>query len=165
MKILETKNDVITIVEARKKHILTISELTRGENLRYRPPEEIDSQRSNFLVALNQKGKVMACVGSKFYDFDAEIIALKVIPEYQRQGLAKMLLKQKIRDLRSWPRLRIFALTTENLAANLFFPLGFIKVGIQLFSSKVLMDCAECPKNRMEGGIHLCNEIAVLYQG
>ncbi len=157
-----TENIIIT--EARKQHISRISELTKGDNLRYRPPEEIDSLLSNFLVAINEKKEVVGCVGSKLYDLDMEIISIRTIEDFQHQGLGKALLEQKVNGLKKWSRLNIFALITETSAKKLFFPLGFIKVGIQLFGPKVLTDCLGCPKNRMEGGVHLCNEIAVLYQ-
>lgn len=154
----------IVIVEARKRHVAEISELTRGENLRYRPPEEIDSCISNFLVAMNKKKEVVGCVGSKLYELNMEIIALRNPKEFRNPGLGKILLKQKIQELKKWGRLNIFAVTTEAVANRLFFPLGFIEVGIQLFGPKVLTDCLVCPKNKMEGKVHLCNEIAVLYK-
>lgn len=153
----------IVIKGAREKHIGAISALTRGINLRYRPPEEIASHLSNFLVAMDEKGKVVGCVGSKLYDFNMEIISLRIIEEYVNKGLGKMLLKHKLEELKEWPKLNVFALTTKTLADKLFFPLGFIEVGIQLFGSKVLTDCLGCSKNRLEGRQHLCNEIAVLY--
>lgn len=154
----------VVIIEARKRHVTAISELTRGENLRYRPPEEVDSHISNFLVALNEKKEVVGCVGSKLYELNMEIISLRSTPEYKSLGLGKVLLEQKVQELKKWGRLNIFALTTEVVANRLFYPLGFIKVGIQLFGPKVLTDCLGCPKNKMEGKIHLCNEIAVLYK-
>lgn len=153
----------ISIVRGLKKHVFAISELTKGKNLRYRPPEEIDSQISNFLVALDENHKVVGCVGSKLYEACVEIISLQVIDGYQQRGLGRELLRRKVRELKKWRNLRIFALVTEAAAKSLFLPIGFIKVGIQLFGPKVLMDCIGCPKNRMAGDQHLCNEITVLF--
>ncbi|MDO8593004.1 MAG: GNAT family N-acetyltransferase [bacterium] len=154
----------IIITEASKEQDFDISELTRGENLCYRSPEEVDSQISNFLVAINERKEVIGCVGSKLYGLNMEIISLMTKKEFRGRGLGTILLQRKVEELRKWDSLNIFALTTENVAIKLFFPLGFIEVGIQLFGPKVLTDCLGCSKNRMKEGVHLCNEIAVLYQ-
>ena len=153
----------VVIKEAVKHQVEIISELTIGENLHYRSPEEVASLLANFLVALDEKKEVVGCVGSKLYDLNMEIIALRTTEEFRNQGLGKILLTQKLEALKLWPKITIFALTTEDLAKNLFFPLGFIEIGIQLFGPKVLTDCLGCHKNKMVGAKHLCNELAVLY--
>lgn len=166
---MQTHNDSqaenIIIAEARVKHVDAISNLTQGINLRFRSPIEVHSLLSNFLVAIDGKNDVVGCVGSKLYDLDMEIISLRVKDEFLFKGLGKKLLTQKLFELKMWPKINIFSLTTEALAQRLYYPLGFTKVGIQLFGPKILTDCLECHKNKMEGGKHLCDELAVLYQG
>lgn len=154
----------IIITKARDEHVAAISRLTKGENLRFRPPEEVHSLLSNFLVALDGGNEVAGCVGSKLYDMDMEIISLRVKKKFLNKGLGKKLLVKKLLSLKAWPKINIFALTTEGIADRLFFPLGFIRVGIQLFGPKVLTDCLGCHKNKMKGSRHLCNEFAVFYQ-
>lgn len=163
---IKTSKGVFLIIQARKSDIYAISKLTRGKNLRYRPPEEIAQLLHNFLVVINEKNEVVACIGARRYENnDVEIIALRTAPGYEKLGLASSLLLLKLNSLKKKGGFRIFALTTKTTAEKLFYPLGFIRVGIQLFHWKVLCDCADCPKNIITPeGIHLCNEIAVLYR-
>ncbi|MFA6171093.1 MAG: GNAT family N-acetyltransferase [Patescibacteria group bacterium] len=155
----------VEICKARTEDAFQISELTRQSNLIHRTPEEIESRIADFLTA-KISGTVLACVGAKHYDLDAEIIALRTAPNFENLGLGKIVLGVIRAELVKQKKRKIFALTTEIVAQKLFFPLGFIKVGIQLFGPKILNDCLKCPKNIIgPEGNHLCNEIAVLYQG
>lgn len=151
-----------SIVGAKESNIETISSLTKGQNMLYRSPEEIKNLLPNFIITLKDKKDFAGCLGVKFYGQDAELITLRVLKDYENNGLAKVMIQCKLQYLLKHD-FRVFAFTTENLAQGLFLPLGFIIVGSQLLSPKILGDCAKCPKNRITDGRHQCNEVAVYY--
>ena len=164
---IKSKNlsGIFQIIKAELEHIDAISKLTEGKNLLSKTAKEITELRPNFLVLINEKNEVLGCVGSKYYNLDAEIISFRVLDEYQGQGFGKKLLKKIIQNLETDKKLRIFSLTTRAVAEIHFFPSGFFEVGIQLFNLKVSEVCKKCPKNIILNNQHQCNEIAVLYKG
>ena len=157
--------DQVTIVPATEVHVQAISRLTGSKDMLKRTPEEIWKYLPDFIVALDGQKKVIGCFGSKNYGSDIELISLRVTKRYRGLGLGKMLIKRKLKDHKN-SGCRIFALTKGELADSHFLPLGFVKVGIQLFDGKVMGDCRKCKKNFIDqDGCHRCDEIAVLYLG
>jgi N-acetylglutamate synthase-like GNAT family acetyltransferase len=153
-----------SIAGARENNIETISNLTKGPNMLHRSPEEIRALLPNYIIALNDKKDFAGCLGVTFYGQDAELITLRVLEEYEKNGLAKVMIQCKLQYLLKHG-FRVFALTTDDLAKGLFLPMGFIIVRPQLFSPKISEVCIKCPKNRIVNGKHECNEVAVLYIG
>jgi N-acetylglutamate synthase-like GNAT family acetyltransferase len=152
--------------KAQEKDISAISMLTQRKNLLFRSSAEIRSLLPYYHVAVDiWTGEIAGCVGAKIYGADAEIISFRVKERFLKIGIGRNLLKKQLEFLSNQSEiLRIFALTTREIAANNFLKAGFIEVGIQLFGPKVLLDCAKCPKNVFSNERHLCNEIAVIYK-
>lgn len=142
-----------------------ISELTKKySGTLPRSPEEILEMIENYHVATGEDKKVIGCCGFKIWESDAEIISLIVSKSSRGQGIARLLLKSVVADIRTRKEIkRIFSLTTPELAKNIFVSIGFIPVGIQMFSEKVIGECKRCSKNRLdEEKKYLCNEIALI---
>jgi len=168
MRTVLTNNELndFSIVPAKLEDVFDISELTKGENLRYRPEEEVTVNLKNFFVLKHKQVGLIGCIGSKTYeDADVEIISLRIKEKFCGNGLGfgKKLLRKKLESL-AGVKGRIFALTTPERAEITFLPMGFIKAGILMFGEKIKADCLDCKKNVMENGIYKCNEIAVLYK-
>lgn len=151
--------------KAQEKDIPAISTLTQEKNLLFRSSAEIRAFLPYYHVAVDiWTGEIAGCIGAKTYGTDAEIISFRVKERFLKIGIGRDLLKKQLEFLSNQTGiLRIFALTTREIAVSNFLKAGFIEVGIQLFEPKVLLDCAKCPKNVFSADKHLCNEIAVIY--
>jgi len=154
----------IKIRKAKKKDAKAISRLTnKFPDTISRSPWEISEMIGNFWVAENSRGRIVGCCGAKMWRRDAEIISWIVEEKYQGSDVGKKVLLSLIKNLRKKNFIRnIFAVTVPALAKKYFRPLGFLPTGLQMFSTKVLEDCQNCPKNRFRNGKYQCNEIALV---
>lgn len=162
---LPTNLREIEIRKAKEKDVFAISQLTIGENLIFRSPEEVELLLPCYHIAEEVKtGKLAGCISTKMYGLDAEIVSFRVEEQFFGLGIGKALFQKQLHFLLGRKSIsRIFALTTRKVASMLFLRAGFVEVGIQLFGPKVLLECAKCQKNVFLEGKHLCDEIAVLY--
>lgn len=156
----------IKIRKARKKDRHVISRLTGlYPNTLYRSAKEIEKNINNYLIAVNQKEKVIGCCGYKIWDDSAEIISWIIEKQYRKRGLGLLLLQNVIKNLKKKAEIKnIFVVTTRQLADRIFKKIGFVEVGIQMFPEKVLLDCKKCKKNYCSFGKYACDEIALLYK-
>lgn len=157
----------LTIRKAKPADIRAISAFTRGNQkvMLFRAPAEIKKLLPNYLVALNDKDDIVGCCGFKTYPGgDAEIISLAVDYKHQGRGTGDKLIKRAISEISRKKNLkRILALTTPEVS-KLFRKNNFLPAGIQLFHEKILEDCKNCPRNRLDkNGSYLCNEVALIY--
>ncbi len=108
----------------------------------------------NFRVA-EVDGVFAGCAALRDYGNGLyEVRSLAVLPEYQQQGIASVLVKSQIETLQEkGEQVRLFALTYR---ANFFQRLGFHLVERDLFPEKIWSDCERCPKKDH------CDETAVL---
>ena len=142
-----------------------ISALTKKyRNTLSRNPEEILEMIGNYHVAVDEKKKVIGCCGFKAWDDDAEIISLIVSEPFRGRGIARRLLESLVADIRNREKIkRIFTLTMPELAGPIFAPVGFVPVGIQMFSEKVVRECRRCEKNKLNAEKkYMCDEIALI---
>ncbi len=108
----------------------------------------------NFRVA-EVDGVFAGCAALRDYGNGLyEVRSLAVLPEYQQQGIASVLVKSQIETLQEkGEQVRLFALTYRT---NFFQRLGFHLVERDLFPEKIWSDCERCPKKDH------CDETAVL---
>ncbi len=108
----------------------------------------------NFRVA-EVDGVFAGCAALRDYGNGLyEVRSLAVLPVYQQQGIASVLVKSQIETLQEkGEQVRLFALTYR---ANFFQRLGFHLVERDLFPEKIWSDCERCPKKDH------CDETAVL---
>lgn len=166
LHIMHTDLGDVAFERPRRKDIYAISELTRGKNLIYRSPEEVEILLPCYHVAVRaETGEIVGCISAKMYGTDAEIVSYRLNKQFRGQGVGRQLIKMQLQFLVGRAGIeRIFALTTKEVAVKIFLKAGFIEVGIQLFGPKVLLECSRCPKNIISEGRHLCDEIAVIYR-
>lgn len=110
-----------------------------------RSEEEIRRNISHFLV-LEEKGRLVSCVGLESYSADlAEIRSLAVAEDLQGRGLGARLIEYALEEARRREIARVFALTH---APKFFLRQGFTSVSRQTLTEKIERDCHACPKRR-----------------
>jgi amino-acid N-acetyltransferase len=144
----------VTIRTARPTEVTVIAELNntfadRGLMLR-RTPEMIALAIDDYIVAVDERGRLMGCGALKEYSPSvAEIAAIAVAPEAQGNGLGKSLVdavehlavKRGIYD--------VFALT---LQPQFFHSIGYQRVDRARYPEKIRRDCLACSRR------FACNE-------
>ncbi|HYL45470.1 MAG TPA: GNAT family N-acetyltransferase [Candidatus Limnocylindrales bacterium] len=112
--------------------------LPRGE-------EEIRRNISHFLV-LEEKGRLLSCVGLESYGADlTEIRSLAVARDLQGRGLGAKLIEYALEEARRREIARVFAVTH---APKFFLRQGFATVSRQTLTEKIERDCHGCAKRR-----------------
>lgn len=114
----------------------------RGEMLP-RPLSEIYENLRDYSV-VRQGDRVLACVALHLFWSDlAEIRALAVREELQRQGLGSMLTRACLEEARNLGIPQLFALTYK---PEFFSKFGFRLVDMKRLPRKVWGECQRCPK-------------------
>ena len=110
-----------------------------------RSEEEIRRNISHFLV-LEEKGRLLICVGLESYGADlAEIRSLAVAEGLQGRGLGARLIEYALEEARRRDIARVFAVTH---APKFFLRQGFTTVSRQTLTEKIERDCRVCEKRR-----------------
>lgn len=147
--------DTVTIRRARHGDAAGISELNnrfadQALMLR-RSPEVIAMAIDDYVVAVDGRGRILACGALKEYSPSvAEVAAIAVAPETHGQGLGRRIvaaveqlaLKRGISD--------VFALT---LQPAFFEAIGYTRVDRARYPEKIRRDCLSCARR------FACNEI------
>jgi amino-acid N-acetyltransferase len=115
-----------------------------------RTPELISFSVDDYLVAVDERGRVMGCGALKEYSPSvAEVAAIAVSPEAQGSGLGRRIVAA-VEDLarkRGIPE--VFALTLE---PRFFEALGYQRVDRARYPEKIRRDCIGCARR------FACNE-------
>lgn len=112
----------IAIGPARASDLEDIKKILVSASL---PTAGVDDHWRTFLVA-RDGGRVVGCGGSEAYQVAALIRSVAVLPEYQRHGLGRRLVRQLIDRLASHGLREFYLLTTT--AEEYFARRGFKKI-------------------------------------
>jgi N-acetylglutamate synthase-like GNAT family acetyltransferase len=115
-----------------------------------RTPEMIALAIDDYLVAVDHRGRVLACGALKEYSPSiAEIAAIAVSPEAQGLGLGRRIVTavEALASKRGIPE--VFALTLE---PRFFEALGYLRVDRARYPEKIRRDCIACARR------FACNE-------
>jgi amino-acid N-acetyltransferase len=134
-------------------HKLVNSFAAKGDMLA-RPLSEIYENLRDFFV-LKQGKKVIGVVALHISWSDlAEVKALAVAEEHQKQGLGAQLIEACIKEAKELDLPIIFCLTYQDV---FFEKQGFIRVDKMKLPKKVWTECFHCPK------FPDCDEVAMYY--
>lgn len=116
-----------------------------------RTPEQIALSIDDYVVAVDDKGAVIACGALKEYAPSlAEVAAIAVAPEAHGMGMGKAIVRA-VEDLAVKRGIReVFALT---LQPGFFEAIGYEKTDRARFPEKIRRDCIGCARR------FACNEI------
>lgn len=115
-----------------------------------RTPAMIALDVDDYLVAVDERGRVLGCGALKEYSPSvAEVAAIAVSPEAQGQGLGRRIVSavEALARKRGIPD--VFALTIEPL---FFEALGYLRVDRARYPEKIRRDCIGCARR------FACNE-------
>jgi len=134
-------------------HKLVNSFAAKGDMLA-RPLSEIYENLRDFFV-LKQGKKVVASVALHISWSDlAEIKALAVSPEHQKEGIGAKLVSACLKEAKELEIPIVFCLTYKDV---FFEKQGFIRVDKMKLPKKVWTECFHCPK------FPDCDEVAMYY--
>ena len=115
-----------------------------------RTPAMIALALDDYLVAVDQRGRVLGCGALKEYSPSiAEVAAIAVSPEAQGQGLGSRIVRavEELARKRGVPE--VFVLTLE---PQFFEGLGYVRVDRARYPEKIRRDCIGCARR------FACNE-------
>lgn len=115
-----------------------------------RSPEMIALAIDDYLVAVDERGRILACGALKEYSPSvAEVAAIAVHPDAQGNGLGRRVVAavEGLARKRGIPK--VFALTLE---PAFFESLGYLRVDRARFPEKIRRDCIGCTRR------FACNE-------
>lgn len=115
-----------------------------------RTPEMIALSIDDYLVALDERGRILACGCLKTYSPSvAEVAAIAVSPDAQGLGLGRRIVTavENLARKRGIPE--VFALTLE---PQFFEALGYLRVDRARYPEKIRRDCIGCARR------FACNE-------
>ena len=115
-----------------------------------RTPEMIALAIDDYLVAVDERGRIMACGALKTYSPSvAEVAAIAVSPDAQGLGLGRRIVTavENLARKRGIPE--VFALTLE---PQFFEALGYLRVDRARYPEKIRRDCIGCARR------FACNE-------
>jgi amino-acid N-acetyltransferase len=115
-----------------------------------RTPEMIAIALDDYLVAVDERGRVVGCGALKEYSPSlAEVAAIAVSPDAQGLGLGRRIVSavEELARKRGIPE--VFALTLE---PQFFEALGYLRVDRARFPEKIRRDCIGCARR------FACNE-------
>ena len=115
-----------------------------------RTPEMIALAIDDYLVAVDERGRIMACGCLKTYSPSvAEVAAIAVSPDAQGLGLGRRIVTavENLARKRGIPE--VFALTLE---PQFFEALGYLRVDRARYPEKIRRDCIGCARR------FACNE-------
>ena len=124
---------MIEIVRMNESHVAAVAEL---ERLNFSTPWDEASVRSEltnklalWLVALDG-GQVVGYVGSQTVLQEADMMNIAVADSHRRQGIARMLVEELIRQLDAY-QLSLEVRQSNGAAISLYKSLGFSQVGLR----------------------------------
>ena len=134
--------DEIVIEPAKATDVATIKLILQANQL---PVQGVDDHWRTFLVA-RDGDKIVACGGAEAYPIAALIRSIAVLPDYQRHGLGRRLVRQLLDRLAARGLREFYLLTTT--AEDYFRKRGFKtierdEVHPQLLASREFKDA--CP--------------------
>lgn len=115
-----------------------------------RTPEMISLTIDDYLVAVDERGRILACGCLKIYSPSvAEVAAIAVSPDAQGLGLGRRIVTavENLARKRGIPE--VFALTLE---PQFFEALGYLRVDRARYPEKIRRDCIGCARR------FACNE-------
>ena len=115
-----------------------------------RTPEMISLTIDDYLVAVDERGRILACGCLKTYSPSvAEVAAIAVSPDAQGLGLGRRIVSavENLARKRGIPE--VFALTLE---PQFFEALGYLRVDRARYPEKIRRDCIGCARR------FACNE-------
>lgn len=119
----------------------------------YRSPESVRMTLHDFVVAVDEKGTVMACGALKEYSPSlAEVASVAVAQEAHGLGLGTAIVAAVERLARKRGIDELFALT---LTPKFFQSAGYLIADRALYPEKIRRDCLRCPRRIR------CNEYCV----
>lgn len=146
--------DTIRVRRARANEAGAISALNNrfadeGLMLR-RAPETIALAIDDYLVAVDERGAILACGALKEYSPSvAEVAAIAVAPEAHGRGLGKAIVRAVEELAVKRGIYEVFALT---LQPEFFEAIGFLRVDRARYPEKIRRDCLGCARR------FACNE-------
>lgn len=116
-----------------------------------RTPEQVALAIDDFLVAVDERGRILACGALKEYSPSvAEVAAIAVAPEAQGNGLGREVVAGVEALAVKRGILHVFALT---LQPAFFEAIGYQRVDRARYPEKIRRDCLGCARR------FACNEI------
>jgi amino-acid N-acetyltransferase len=115
-----------------------------------RTPEMIGLTIDDYVVAVNERGRILGCGALKEYSPSvAEVSAIAVSPDAQGLGLGRRIVTavEELAAKRGVPE--VFALTLE---PQFFEALGYLRVDRARYPEKIRRDCIACARR------FACNE-------
>jgi ribosomal-protein-alanine N-acetyltransferase len=89
---------------------------------------QIELATSHFIVA-EIDGKVAGYMGLQIFEFEGYVTNIAVLPEYRRQGIAKTLIEQELKNPMDFISLEV---RQSNIPAiNLYTKMGFDNMGVR----------------------------------
>lgn len=143
---IATVSDVNTIFDLTNSHATAGLMLSRSKY-------KIITMLSNFIVVENDKKQVIGCAAlAPLWTDMAEIMALAIHKDFQKQGAGKLLVNTLIDRAKMLKFPKVIALTYQ---VEFFKKLGFTVTDKDNFPRKLWRECLECPK------LEKCDETAM----
>lgn len=138
--------------EAEASEISRLNNLFAADHLMLRrTPEQVALTIDDFLVAVDARGRILACGALKEYSPSiAEVAAIAVAPSAQGNGLGRDIVSAVETLALKRGILHVFALT---LQPAFFEAIGYQRVDRARYPEKIRRDCLGCARR------FACNEI------
>lgn len=109
-----------------------------------RTAESIELALDDFIVATDQRGRVLACGALKVYSPSlAEVASVAVVSEMHGRGLGTLVVTEVEHLAHARGIAELFAIT---LTPHFFESLGYETTDRALYPEKIRRDCATCPR-------------------
>jgi N-acetylglutamate synthase-like GNAT family acetyltransferase len=138
--------------EAEAAEIARLNDIFAAEHLMLRrTPEQVALAIDDFVVAVDERGRIVACGALKEYSPSvAEVAAIAVAPEAQGNGLGREIVAAVESLALKRGVMHVFALT---LQPAFFEAIGYQRVDRARYPEKIRRDCLSCARR------FACNEI------
>jgi N-acetylglutamate synthase-like GNAT family acetyltransferase len=138
--------------EPEAAEIARLNNLFAAEHLMLRrAPEQVALAIDDFVVAVDERGRIFACGALKEYSPSvAEVAAIAVAPEAQGNGLGREIVTAVESLATKRGVMHVFALT---LQPAFFEAIGYQRVDRARYPEKIRRDCLSCARR------FACNEI------
>ncbi len=118
-----------------------VNHYAEKDKMLHRSLESIYEGLRGFIVAENEEGNLLGCVGMDvFWSDSAEIRSLAVVESVRGQEVGTGLIRECITDAARLGLPKLFAMTYEK---SFFERLGFVEVDIKTLPEKVWRECLE----------------------
>src|SRR5947209_5282801 len=138
--------------EAEAAEIARLNNVFAAEHLMLRrTPEQVALAIDDFVVAVDERGRISACGALKEYSPSvAEVAAIAVAPQAQGNGLGRQIVVAIESLAMKRGVMHVFALT---LQPAFFEAMGYQRVDRARYPEKIRRDCLSCARR------FACNEI------